>query len=285
MSQGKIKSHRYAPHEINNADKITFDVSDYSKFKYGDYEISKRYGTELFDYFYNNILGNIKTKRIIVYSSPYAFIPTASYHMTDSFYSLLQENIGKLNRVKEIEFGKINRMQTYIADYGSMNAKERYDLIKNDTYELLKLPNENATLLFLDDISITGTHQIVIEGILKELGIMNDSIFLYYAKLNDQNIPATIENILNYSFVKSYKELLKVVLAPQFRNTTRTTKFLLGLPVVEFEAFIRHLNFKNKMEILLDFYNGAIKNGYDSIPEFKCNLDRMQLSCDLLEQN
>ena len=276
MRNINMKTKRFAPNEITSVDDISFCQKEYSQFKYGNYSISKKYGKELFQYFMEELINNIETESLIIYSSPYAYLPTASYHMTQCFVDEMIENRQRLGSIKKIKFGKINRNHSYIEDYGAMNAEERYNLIKNDTYALAEIPEENATLLFLDDISITGTHQIVIENLLESNGIKNAKLFLYYATLNNPSIPANIENKLNYASVKTYSDLLGVVLNDNFKNTTRTTKYLLSLPMNDFDSFMREIIYNNKQEFLIELLDGAIKNEYNEIPEYLNNMNSLQ---------
>ena len=276
MRNINMKTKRFAPNEITSVDNISFCQKEYSQFKYGNYSISKKYGKELFQYFMEDLINNIETESVIIYSSPYAYLPTASYHMTQCFVDEMIENRQGLGSIKKIKFGKINRSHSYTEDYGAMNAEERYNLIKNDTYALAEIPEENATLLFLDDISITGTHQIVIENLLESHGIKNDKLFLYYATLNNPSIPANIENRLNYASVKTYLDLLEVVLCNNFRNTTRTTKYILSLPIIEFSKFVSQIINRNKQDFLIELLDGAIKNEYNEIPEYSKNINSLQ---------
>ena len=48
-----------------------------------------------------------------------------------------------------MKLGKINRSQSYTEDYGAMNAIERFDLIKNDTYSFFDEPEENSLCILI----------------------------------------------------------------------------------------------------------------------------------------
>ena len=128
---------RIAVNTITDIDDLGFEPVEYSRFKFGDHVIAKKFGRSLFEFFVNEIL---KTKiaensHLIVYSSPYNFLPTSSLYMTKEFYHLLSEHVKRNPGLSvKLEFGKIERCQTYSEDYGSMSALERYNLIKNDTY-------------------------------------------------------------------------------------------------------------------------------------------------------
>ena len=111
---------------------------------------------ELFEYFISNHSSwlNGKKDTIVIYSSPYSNIPTSSYFLSKAFYDLLENYLKeKPNNLFKLKWGKINRCQTYTEDYGSLNANQRYQLIKNDTYVFAQKPSENDSLLFIDDPS------------------------------------------------------------------------------------------------------------------------------------
>jgi hypothetical protein len=210
---------------------------------------------------------------IIVYSSPYSHIPTSSYYLTQVFYENLKQYLqshGILNI--NIQFKKINRCQTYIEDYGALNANDRYDLIKNDTYEFDDKPNEASFLIFLDDISITGTHQRVIEKLMLEEGYSNDCLFLYYAKLIDSTIPPSIENDLNYAHINKLDKLFELIDSDNFAITTRAVKYLLKLNKNEFNLFLISLKNNNKIGLLEEIYFYALKNNYNKIELFNDNI-------------
>jgi len=270
-----LLNERFAVHRIKNSDNPGFSSVEYSKFKYGDTNIANKYGNELFDLFIQKFEKEIVCldHSIMIYSSPYAYLPTASYYMTNAFYNKFNQYLSfAKNTNVQVQFGKIDRCQTYFQDYGAMSAKERFELIKNDTYSLNILPDKNSVLLFLDDISITGTHQIVVENILKENNIKNKSYFLYYAVLENKSINPSFENELNYAYVKELNHLIEIILSDSFVNTTRTTKFILSLPKKDIITLIRTLRLNNMEKLILEILNGAKKNNYQLIDFYNDNL-------------
>ncbi len=265
---------RYSVHSITSKDNLPLSAEEYSKFKFGDYSIAKKYGSELFDYFISKHLSWLQENNdpVIIYSSPYSQIPTSSYHLSSYFFKLLDNYLKNTSFSNvEIKWGKINRCQTYTEDYGALNADQRYDLIKNDTYLFDKIPEKGHRLIFIDDISITGTHQRVIENLLKLDNIKNESIFLYYSTLDNINIDATFENELNYNYVNSIKVLLNIILSGSFKITTRAVKYILKSPESEFENFITSLISNNKIDVIEKIYTSSLSNQYNKIDIFNKN--------------
>ena len=184
-----------------------------------------------------------------------------------------------------MKLGKINRSQSYTEDYGAMNAIERFDLIKNDTYSFFDEPEENSLCIFIDDISITGTHQRVIENMMKNSNYTNKSVFLYFAKLDNPQIEASFENNLNFAFVNSIEKLLEIIVSDTFKITTRTTKFILSLKDVDFNFLIESVLKYEKYEIISYFYTNAVKNNYETIEIYQNNLSILRLAINNLKQN
>ena len=275
-----FKSKRFAVHSIVNASELGFSPIEYSRFKYGDMSIARKFGNELFDFFLSNRLNSSSEnpRSFIIYSSPYSFLPTSSLHMTNVFCDRFIKFANECKELNyEIKLGKIDRCHSYTSDYGAMSAQERYDLIKNDTYKFNVLPDPNSVLLFLDDISITGTHQLVIEKLLEASQIENESCFLYYAKLDNNKISPSFENELNYAHVKNVHNLIPLVLSEEFKNTTRTTKFIFGLSPTDLIIFIDALLKHGKIKFLEDLLEGAVKNNYHLDENFKGSFELFKI--------
>jgi FMN phosphatase YigB (HAD superfamily) len=266
---------RYALHCIKNKNKLPFSAIDYSRFKFGDYLVAEIFAKQLFEFFKSKHLDEILkfSDSIIIYSSPYSQIPTSSYYLTVEFYNFFKSYLNSIsmNNIK-LQFGKINRSHSYTEDYGAMSAKQRYDLIKNDTYSFFDEPDENSFCIFIDDISITGSHQKVIENLLKNGKYNNKSIFLYYAKLDNAQVEASFENELNFAFVNSIEKFLKVIISDSFKNTTRTTKFILSMSETDLINLVESILKHEKYEIISDIYDAALMNKYDKIEMYKSNL-------------
>lgn len=270
---------RHAAHSINDKAIIPFNLEEYSKFKFGDSHIAQKYGFELFEYFRNSLLPELiaKHNNFLIYSSPYAQIPTSSYYLTQSFYSALSDHLNK-NKIKNInvKFCKIKRCQTYTEDYGALSAEARFNLIKNDTYEFVDIPTLDDVCIFIDDISITGTHQRVVEKLLNDGLIETSSIFIYYAKLNNPEICPSFENELNYSFIADVLKLTELILSDGYKITTRATKNILSLSTKDLEYLVGEINQHEKYSILNELVEMSYANGYNSIELYKENLKTLK---------
>ena len=270
---------RYSVHSILSKYSLPMSAEKYSRFKFGDLSIAKIYAVELFEYFIDNHSQWLKSNNnpIVIYSSPYAYIPTSSYYLTKFFFDLLKKYLAdELKFNTQVILSKIIRCQTYSEDYGAMSAEQRYDLIKNDTYVFSEAPRKECRLVFIDDISITGTHQRVIEDIMKLYNYSNESIFLYYSKLDNPIIDPVIENELNYNFLNSSNKLLEIIYSGSFGLTTRAIKYILKLPESEFNQFAQSLMQNNRMDLIDEIFSASINNGYETIDIFNFNFLKLK---------
>jgi len=276
---------RNAMHTIRDVEMIPFSREDYSKFKFGSYTLAKKFGVDLFEYFktyhFDKLVSNFK--KIIVYSSPYMQIPTSSYYLTDTFYNAFRNYLAskKIETVK-LEFGKIERCQTYTEDYGALTAEERFNLIKNDNYKLITVPSKDDLCIFIDDISITGTHQRVVEHLIDSNGIETNSFFLYFAKLSDSTACPSFENYLNYSFVNEFDKLIDLITSDDYRITTRTSKYILSQTNEDLHRLINSLINKEKFEVWNELVNMSYENLYNRMYPYKQNLASLEASLQQL---
>lgn len=276
-----FKNNRYALHVINDINDIPFSSEEYSKFKFGSYSLAKKFGVDLFEYFkafhFDKLVCDYK--KIIVYSSPYMQIPTSSYYLTHTFYTAFKQYLAE-KRIEtiQIEFGKIERCQTYTEDYGALAAEERFNLIRNDTYKLITVPAKEDLCIFIDDISITGAHQRVLENLLDSRRIETNSFFLYFAKLINSDVCPSFENFLNYQFINEFTKLFELITSDDYRITTRTTKYILSQKNEDLNKLITFLIKKEKFEIWNEIITMSYANEYNKIELYKQNLLELE-SC------
>jgi hypothetical protein len=192
--------------------------------------------------------------------------------MTIYFIYKLNYWLKKQNK-KTSEIIKIHRDITYKEDYGNLSAKKRLELIGNDKFHVDKVIIKDKLLLFIDDIKISGSHQFVIERMIKDYNIDNDCFFIYFAALKNSTIHPKIENFFNNAKIKSIYDLDEIIEIGNFKFNTRVVKFILSQKINEFEMFIenKNSNFKEKL------YHLAIGNGYHKMDVYKQNLDHLEI--------
>ena len=270
----------YSLHKIENTDNFGFSPAKYSKFKYGDDSIAKEFGNDLAEGFIENYLSKTPIlKQTVVISSPYAFIPTATFGMKNYFVFRLNRWLAE-NNLPVVQETKVSRSITYKEDYGELDEAQRLSLIGNDKFHIDKDFLKDKTLIFLDDIRITGSHERMITKMLKEYDLENQTHLLYFAELTNRNIHPNVENFLNYYHVKSIFDLDDIIKSDRFSINTRIVKYILNSEPNSFKIFIQ-----NHTNIFLELlYDMAIGNSYHTITAYQENLDLLKLQLLMVGQ-
>lgn len=264
----------YSLHKIFDPENLSFSKIEYSRFKFGDGRIAEKFGKNLAVNFIREELSkDYNGKQIVVVSSPYSFIPTATFYLKNHFVFELNKWLIS-NNYHVVQETKIHRSTSYTEDYGAMSAAERLKLIGNDNFHIDKNFIEGKLVLFLDDIRITGSHERVILTMLSKLNINIHSYLLYFAELKNLEIPPTIENELNYAFVDSIFKIDQILLDGQFEINTRIVKYILNSTHEQFRIFIEDKNedFKNLL------FNMAVGNAYSKIEAYLENFNYLNES-------
>ncbi len=266
----------YSLHKINNENEFSFDAEDYSLFKFGQIEIAKKFGKQLFEGFLKDYYSLLLNEEIYIFPSPYMAIPTASNYLAKFFKQELDKFLFE-NNLPSSKEGKIIRNQTYTTDYGNLSFEERKRLIANDTYYIDRNLLENKTCIFIDDIRITGSHEYTINKILDNYDVKGHFYFLYFAELINKDINPKIENFFNYKKINSIEALISLMNLNQFKPNTRVIKYLLSLNDDDFEKVNQSLKPSLREEISIY----AISNDYHLIEQYLKNLKKLHYGYQL----
>lgn len=260
---------RFSLHKFDNRDSINFSVENYSKLKYGSGEVAKLFGEELALKFYEEHYSIIVSKKLVVMESAYAYIKNAASLITDHFVNKLNSLIAELNG-QHVERLKINRLVPYIADYGKLSVKKRIQLLKKDTFTFDADFVKNKFMIFLDDIFITGTHQMKIEEMLQNYNINPENgMCVYYAELTDPMQDPAIESYLNTYYIKDIVDLGNLMQSDSnYEVVVRTIKSILAEPNI---VTVTDLVEKMHIAVLTRIYNDCLGEGYYANPAFGTN--------------
>ncbi len=271
------KAITYSLHKINNTVNFGFNPIDYSSFKFGDDKIAKQYGTQLADGFIKDVLCKQGNKQqIVVISSPYSFIPTATFALKNHFVFKLNRWLAQ-NNFAVVQETKVHRTVTYKEDYGELCAQQRINLISNDSFHIDKDFLKDKILIFLDDIKITGSHERMIFNMVNNYQLNNQIYMLYFAELVNDTIHPKIENYLNYYQVKSIFDLDAIINSGNFCINTRIVKYILNTPAQSFLIFLNNQN----QEFINQLYDMALGNSYHNIDNYVQNLNSIKKHLNL----
>jgi len=262
----------FSLYQIQQPDDFQFSPEEYSRFKFGDELIARKYGISLAKAFISEYLKtNPIQHQIVVISSPYSFIPTATFAMKNYFVYELNKWLSE-NNFPVVQETKVHRSITYKEDYGELDAEARIQLIGNDEFHIDKDFLSGKTLIFLDDIKITGSHEKMILKMLDAYGLQNDLHLLYFAELLNKSIHPNIENYLNYKSVSSIFDLDNIIKSGNFYMNTRIVKYILNTDSNTFSIFIE----SQSDDFINLLFNMALGNNYHTIEAYTQNLNHIR---------
>lgn len=243
-------------------DKFTdIQLSEYSQFKHGSKTIARSFGKAL-----STVIGpELQHQQdLIIYPAPFNHVPTASSALKDYLLHSLAPTI--FEKDIKVTQGKITRLYSYDEDYGKMNKEEREKLIAGDKFDFdTTIIKPNDTLVFIDDIKITGQHEVKIRELLERKKVLNECLFVYLYEYTGER--AAIEHDLNHHSVSNLKDVNRIIVNDEFIFNTRVIKFILRADVEEFVSFITYQS-ESFMETLYTF---SILNEHHKNPKYSLN--------------
>lgn len=264
----------YSLYKITDQHNCPFSESEYSKFKFGDSALAKKFADELFEGFISEHKELILShNEVVILPSPYHSIPTASNYLSFHFKTRMNAFLYEHHKKALVE-SKIYRNQTYTTDYGNLDYNERVRLIANDTYYIDRNFINGKLCLFMDDIKITGSHEHIVKKILAQYNVEGNFVFMYFAELLNKDIHPNIENYYNYFYVKDVESLSKIINADSFVFNTRTVKYILKLERSELISLME----KVEAPLFEQLFHLAVSNNYHTIADYQENLSYINQS-------
>lgn len=203
--------HRIANFTLERKRAIPFaEAQRYSRMKYSDPVATREIAEQMLQTINAKVRGKL-TKYyhdpLVITSSAYGSTPTAAAAITSHIARRLRDHD------EHVEMIKIRRSgQMATSHFGRMTAIEREAELKKRKLEissedLAKL--DGATVLVIDDLRATGSHERAIEELLEETNA-KQIIFVYHIEFGERLLvdePDT-EEWLNRAAVKTVKDLL-----------------------------------------------------------------------------
>lgn len=257
-------------HSFSSMDDLGFRASDYSKLKFGSDPVARAFGYQLAQTMFDEHADELLAHPAVVIPSPYNYVQNAASvmgrHFTDHLNHLLVNANGE-----NVEWSTIHRKVSYTNDYGFLSKEKRRALIDNDSFYLNKEFLEDKTLIFIDDVCITGTHEDKLVEILDKNQLTNRTFFGYFAIYEKGEVGADIEAQLNFAGIRDVADFVELSKQPDHHIIVRPIKFLLSQDKEVFGETIRQLprEFSRKM------YYGCVGEGYHRIPKYQDNFRQL----------
>lgn len=269
---------RFAAHSFSSLTDPSFSPVEYSHLKFGSDGIARKFGRELAAAFFKQHSTALLTSKCVVIPSPYNYVRNAATVLTGHFVNALNHLLVAANG-QHVEYSTIHRKVSYINDYGFLSKEKRRSLINQDSFFIHNNFYKDKTLIFVDDVIITGVHEEKVKDILVREGLQNKTFFLYYAQYVG-NSPE-IEAEINFAGIKNAADYVRFLIKNENHHIiVRPIKFMLALSARKLRQVLCLLTSKD----IYDLYHGCLGEGYYKLPQYQTNFKIIARKVKLLEQ-
>jgi hypothetical protein len=203
----------------------------YSSYKYGSVTAAEAFARALVAALGQRHPELAQAPKVLMTSSPYAYVPTAATTLARSLRPLLNA-VRSGHGLPAAPLVKVDRIRTSAGDYGTLSAEARDRHMAANILSFRQFrPDQvrGAHLLVVDDVRVTGAHQRCLMRASEELPLAART-FLYIASfqaLAGAHFDPTQEDRLNHAAVKTLGDLAGIVEAGDFAWNVRACKFIL----------------------------------------------------------
>jgi hypothetical protein len=255
--------------ELSLYSQYSLDGLDYSRYKYGSLTATDAFARAL-----GAALGErhpevARGPRLLMTSSPYAYVPTAATTLARRLRPLL--NAARAGHgLSPAPLVQVDRIATSAGDYGTLSAQARDRHMAANALSFRRFRPEQvrgAHLLVVDDVRVTGAHQRCLMRASEELPLAART-FLYIASFHGPagvGFDPTQEDALNHAAVRTLADLAAIVAAGDFAWNVRACKFMLN-PANhgDLPGFLRRM----PGWFVRDLYRNSRGDGYWRMPSY-----------------
>jgi hypothetical protein len=203
------------------------DISEYSRFKFGDGEVSQRYGMLLSGLVLQDTVELLADGDIYVASSAFKVAPPASESLVSPFMGSAERTVASATDSSVLRRFKISKARMATNNYDGMSFDERSRALQDDLVLPKGLNLEGQRVVILDDIRVTGLRQAALERLFEGVGVEHASFYYVLDVPGGKEYPQT-EALINIRSVKSIDDVLNLALKPGFIPNIRLCKFILS---------------------------------------------------------
>lgn len=253
-------------------ERVGFNSQEYGLLKFGSCEIADQYAKLLYEKFLSSV-DISKISRLVITSAPYITLPNPA--------SLLADRIGKellkLSFLRkdfcEVRVAHIHKDKHFKSEYAQLTFTERVSLYR-DIRLYIDEKISGAIVLYVDDIKTTGSTENKCFDFFKEQGVacVYSLHLVDISQSGGAECPA-IEGILNRSAIKNLDDVRMFFENGGYTVTSSMCRFVLSYP--DTEAIWQFFSALPK-EIVKEFYEGSLKDGYLDMTSFKEGFLKLQ---------
>lgn len=259
-------SHRTSVHYFADLETAPFDVADYSRMKFGSALVAKRFGEEMANHFFHHNYTDLVSNQCVVIPAPSTTVPVAATLLSHHFMNCINKLLAEGGH-QPVEWSMVHRNMTYNNNYADLPKEERKKLLEVDSIYFNRDFVAGKFLIFVDDCSITGTHEDKISSYLSNAGMDNDHSFVCFAQYTGGD--PSIEMRLNHTEIKDAHDLVELSHQKDHRVTTRSLRLLLEHSEKDFEKLLKSASNR----FINESFNNAIVKGYNTHPAYVRNFE------------
>lgn len=209
-------------------DAALVDAVGYSRFKHGDAAVARRFAVAL------AVLAaqRLPSRPVLVTTSAFAQVPPAAYSLLAPFVQQLR----MLRPDLEVGAFRIARHGVSNGDYSRMTVADRRGAIGAGDLTPER-DVEGTFVLALDDIRVTGNHELAMDRCLVAAGVA-EVWHLYVVDAQRFAGSPQVESALNEAAIDGADDLLEIAASRRFVPNARLCRRVLSLPVDQLRDFV-----------------------------------------------
>lgn len=260
---------RHTTHLFSSVETAPFDTAAYSRMKFGSGSDARKLGIEMADAFAQEFWFSLCTQACLVIPAPSTSVPVAATLMGWHFKNRLNSLLDYCGH-KPVDWDMVHREVTYNDNYSQLGLEERRKLLEDDGRFMNTAFAAGKTLIFVDDVRITGTHEDKLSHMLANLGMENPVIFATYAAYSGDR-PA-IEHELNHCKVQNGLCVAALSTDPEWAVTTRALRLLLESSPEHWDSIMATMS-RLRLE---QVFHAAIAKGYSKHEPYVPNFEKLR---------
>lgn len=251
-------------HVFSSLEDADFDLRAYSRMKFGSGQDARILGREMAEAFAAEYWHVLTTEQCVVIPAPSTAVPVAAtllgWHFRDRLNSLLDS----CDRVP-VQWDLVHRDVKYNDNYSQLGLEDRRRLLDDDGRYMNVAFAAGKTLIFVDDVKITGTHEVKLGHMLQNHGLHNSVVYATYAVYTGDQ--PSIEHELNHCYVRNGLCVARMSHHPEWCVTTRGLRLLLESSPEVFQKILHEMSVLRLQQV----YHAAITKGYSKHPPYAGN--------------
>jgi hypothetical protein len=218
-------------------------LEDYSRFKYVDGSVAADYGISMAKQVMKEFPDLLNLSEVFVTSSAFKVAPPSSRSLLIPFVETAQVIAETSGSETSFRRFKINRTDLTEHDYATLSIAEREVIMRQNGLKLDEVSVANKTVIALDDIFVTGSHEQNIADLMTDSGA-SEVIYPYILHVtNGREYPST-ESDVNSEAMKNISDLVVLANQKDFVPNARIAKYLLARNTEEMVYFVANVSGK-----------------------------------------